>query len=191
MRDVFKQVLLIAINTSNKTSALKAINWEINKNRDDYGWAIKEGLDFSKVIDKFVAMHSVIDRYFFSIIGVKLQNLDSIIATKVINRLTREEIPVLSIHDSFVVTADKSDYLKELMDTMFRETLDDLGISTEVTSITKGRGLEAGHYNLIRTHPDFRDQMIDTFIKAEYNYPEWHSRYEEFKGRKLEGNYYG
>lgn len=193
MRDIFKQVLLISINSKSKKATVKAIRSEINKNKEDYDWLEEEGitLDYGELIDQFAEIHSRISGYFFSDIGVKLQNLDSIIATKVINALTAEGIPVLCIHDSFVISTDKAEQLQTLMDQKFEETLRDLDINIDVSSLTKGSGLGVGEWQVLLSYPDYRDRMIDLLTKTKYDYPDWNSRLEEFNSRELEADYYG
>ncbi len=189
MRSIFKQVLLVLLNTTNKTSAVKAMRWEVNQNQDEYRWVTEEGLDFNIIVDEFLAMHAPIAKHFYSNIGVKLQNLDSIIATKIINQLTKEDIPVLCIHDSYVVTGDQVVHLMELMDEMFKETLTEQGVRGTIVAETKAMGFAPGQWEIEMTDP------VSSYIKnlienVQYDYPEWYSRFMKFKGRKLEAEYY-
>jgi len=54
-------------------------------------------------------------KYFYSNAGVRLQNLDAQIAESIINHFTRNGIPILCIHDSFVMNPDQSGDLRNIM----------------------------------------------------------------------------
>ena len=54
-------------------------------------------------------------KYFFSGLGIKLQNFDAMMAEAVINHFTSLGIPILCIHDSFVIAADKTKELDKVM----------------------------------------------------------------------------
>jgi len=123
MRSLLKQVLLTSINGESKQNALGAIQKEVNFNKDEYQWVIDEGIDLGELIDKFSKTHSPISKYFFSGHGVKLQNLDSNIAEMIVNEFTRREIPVLCIHDSFIVPSQYKDDLLVSMKKAFRKAL--------------------------------------------------------------------
>jgi hypothetical protein len=117
MRLLLKQVLLTAINAKDRTAAVKAVNWEVNKDKEEFGWVKAEELDIGDLIDSFALTHSPIKRHFFSNYGVILQRIDSIIAEHVINEMTKRMVPVLCIHDSFIAMAafetDLNSYMQE------------------------------------------------------------------------------
>jgi hypothetical protein len=48
-------------------------------------------------------------------IGTKLQRFDSMIAEEVINHFTKKAIPVLCIHDSFLVDSSHAEELQSVM----------------------------------------------------------------------------
>ena len=68
--------------------------------------------------------HSPIAHRFFSGYGVRLQNIDSVIAEHVINKMTEQEIPVLCVHDSFIVASHESENLDRLMQEAFGKVID-------------------------------------------------------------------
>jgi hypothetical protein len=114
LRELLKVVLLVSINAkkgSNKdyTKAQQAVQKEINLNRpDEFAWVKKTKLNIPKLIKDFADYHKPIRRYFYSGKGVSLQYLDSVIAENVINHFTRLNIPVLCIHDSYIIQRDAS-----------------------------------------------------------------------------------
>jgi len=120
MRGLLKLILLCAINAKDKISAIKAVNQRINQDIDDYRWVKEEKINLTELIDKFAKKHKTIsDNYFFTGYGVKLQHLDSLIAEQIINLMTKKDIPVLCIHDSFIVQSDKEGLLRDYMQLSF------------------------------------------------------------------------
>ena len=103
MRALLKLVLLFTINAKSRKSTLSALRKEINFDNDTYGWVREENVSLEGLIDAFADRHKPIEKYFFSNAGIRLQKLDSDIAEYIINWFTRADIPILCIHDSFVI----------------------------------------------------------------------------------------
>lgn len=68
----------------------------------------------------FKEHHPDIAHYLFTGIGIKLQNTDSKISEYIIKRMTNKSIPVLNIHDSFIVERKQQQQLKQVMTKAFR-----------------------------------------------------------------------
>jgi hypothetical protein len=115
MRALLKLVLLVAINSRDKKSALAAIRRKINFHQDDYGWVNKATVPLGNLIDAFGRRHAPIQHCFYSSAGVRLQRLDSDLAEIVVSHFTRKQIPVLCIHDSFVIHPEHEEELKQVM----------------------------------------------------------------------------
>jgi hypothetical protein len=119
MRDLLKVVLLSSINAENRTKTKQAIQFEINMDKDLYRWSLSKKLDLNDILDKFVSTHASIKEYFFSGKGIELQNADSRIAEMVVNHCTRHHLPVLCIHDSFVIEQKHKELLQNIMNRSF------------------------------------------------------------------------
>ena len=121
MRKLLKMVLLIALNAKNKASAAKAIRKEIFQKpsipgaENPYSWAATKKFDLARIIDAFADHHAPIKSYFFTGIGIKLQRIDSMIASHVVNELTEWGKPVLCVHDSFIVNSTNQKELEMYM----------------------------------------------------------------------------
>lgn len=115
MRAVAKRLFNMALNANGRRSAISAFNNLVTKNHDDYGWFRKAGLKAGKVLDQLCEKHRPIKSWIHSGKGPRLQYIDSEIATEVLQRLTRQKIPVLPVHDSFVCKAQDSDKVKAEM----------------------------------------------------------------------------
>ncbi len=66
-------------------------------------------------MQKIFDTHKTISSYFNSGRGVELQNLDSCIAEAVLMHFTKQDIPCLCIHDSFIVEDRYKDELGDVM----------------------------------------------------------------------------
>jgi hypothetical protein len=120
MRALLKKVLLRAINAATRTKAYQSVRTEIYDNKDKYGWVDSLGLDLKKLIDDFAKRHSEISHHFFSGSGIKLQYLDSLLAEYIIRKITKMKIPVLCVHDSFIVPSPFEESLRFLMKGAFK-----------------------------------------------------------------------
>ena len=124
IRKLFKEIFLIALNAKSKTAAMRALQKDVNENPSKYPWNPQiSSTTIATVIDHFQVMHKPIEKYICSGYGIKLQNLDSKIAEYVINEMTKKGIPVLCIHDSFIVVSHFEAELKELMKEGFHKAL--------------------------------------------------------------------
>ena len=120
MRDLLKIILLSSINAENREKARKAIQFEINMDKDLRAWFYPKKIDLKVIMDRFVKTHHLIQDKFFSGAGIHLQNADSRIAEMVINHFTRKNIPVLCIHDSFVIEQRYKQLLQAKMNEALR-----------------------------------------------------------------------
>jgi hypothetical protein len=112
-RAFLKKSMNIILNAKNKTHAMNAIRSEQRKD-PDYP-PLPGGFTLQQVLGGFKSKHSGIERHFFSIIGRKLQRVDSDIAEEVMLRLVAENIAVLPLHDSFLVSRLHKDELLAAM----------------------------------------------------------------------------
>ncbi len=114
MRTLLKLILLVAINAKGKKPAIAAVKKETNFDPDEYGWV---DFDVSDLIEAFAERHAPIAKHFYSGAGVRLQRIDADIAEKVIYHFLKDGIPVLCVHDSFVIDHAHSNRLIQQMET--------------------------------------------------------------------------
>lgn len=128
-RTFFKQLMLSCINSKSELAAIKSMQFEINCS-NKYGnkpLLLPAGMTISSAINSLKQKHEPISQYFFSGIGLKLQNIDSQITSGVLNDCTLNDIPVLSIHDSFICKKSDVDYVTIAMTRSMKSTI--LGLS--------------------------------------------------------------
>ena len=71
--------------------------------------------DVGKLLTSIERKHSKIADKFYSGVGVKLQNIDSQIALTILKYFSQRDIPVLPVHDSFIIAEEHKDELHEVM----------------------------------------------------------------------------
>ena len=74
-----------------------------------------------KRLDIFKEMNPKISGYIYKQIALKFQFQDSEIASNIIIKCNRELIPVLSIHDSFIVENKNKSFIKNVMSKAIEE----------------------------------------------------------------------
>ena len=70
--------------------------------------------------DQWVQAHPVIAKYWRSDVGIKLQYQDSRIAAGIINHFTEKSVPVLVVHDSFIIEKKYESELAEKMKSVYK-----------------------------------------------------------------------
>ena len=65
--------------------------------------------------------HKPIRQFFCSGISLELQNLDAKIATSIVAGFATRGIPVLPVHDSFIIAKSRQEELREAMQTAYRD----------------------------------------------------------------------
>ncbi len=126
MRTMCKLIVLVALNAKSLKSAVAAIRQKMNLDP-----ALPRVNDLKQCVTDFVGYHSPVSEFFFTGIGLKLQNIDAQIAEQVMLELTGKSIPVLPIHDSFICAEPCNKVLEE---SMVRNYKDIVGYCPVITS---------------------------------------------------------
>jgi len=112
-RSTLKQLILTAINARSAKAAYQAFReGQPHGSRE----ASLTNRELPAAIDVFVEKHPHLKECLFADEGIRLMHLDSRVAYSVINRLTTQRVPVLCIHDSFIVAASHQALLQQEMD---------------------------------------------------------------------------
>lgn len=93
LRKLFKVALQIIINAKDKRAALGAIKIELKKTKASP----------SEVLRLFEEKHPKLVKYFYSGFGLELQKEDSVMAEKILLEGAKNNIPIVPVHDSFIV----------------------------------------------------------------------------------------
>ena len=126
-RDINKLIITIALNITDKSKFVYAVKGGIKGDNDkNYSLGNKKllGVPNAKEIWRRIRLfekeNSLIKHHLFTGVGKRLQFKDSCIAESIIESMVNNNIPILAIHDSFIVQhRDKSNLYKS-MDHIFR-----------------------------------------------------------------------
>lgn len=117
LRDIYKIVSLIMINSRSEEKAIRAIRKELmNYNFKRYIPDLKDKT-IKELMKIFSDKHQDIKDIFFSGIGIIFQNFDSQIANSILMHFAYKKELVMCVHDSFIV---KKRFEKELKDEMIK-----------------------------------------------------------------------
>lgn len=121
LRGYFKVALLALLNSSDWQQAEGACNdWFRTGNRDDVKAVRSLGITRARpVLEAFMETHATIAHYFHSGDGLKVMNLDARIATDIVDHFAQQYIPILPIHDSFIVQECHEDELRDVMNQVY------------------------------------------------------------------------
>lgn len=187
LRDLLKVVLLVAVNASSKKQAVQAIQKEVNL-KMEFEWVKTSGIDVGQLIDDFAERHRPIHHSFFSEQGLELQYLDSRIAELVVNHFTGKGVPVLCIHDSFVIQGDKGTELNQVMNRAYSTILEELGVNRPQTRL-KSSGMKPGRWQEMQKEPTGREyrQFHREQQLLVIDHPEYRERFRQHKQRTFSG----
>ena len=118
-RQLGKLLFLIAINANNEESAYKALRKTVQDNHSlEFPLALTDSV-LSNVLVQLRQRHTLIADSLCSGVGIDLQFLDSQITEALIEYFTDSNIPILTIHDSYIVPHDYAIDLRDAMTRVF------------------------------------------------------------------------
>lgn len=120
MRDIYKAVGLIAINTTEK-KASGAIRKELDKRELE---PLKRDKPYASLVSCFRETHPDIEHHLFSGIGRTLQNIDSKIMNAILVRLMDQGILGLPVHDSVIVQQQHGAFTRDVMTQEYKNEMD-------------------------------------------------------------------
>lgn len=108
-RNEVKRAFLVLFNCRDRRQAIHTIR----------SFGIK---NVEQLLDRIEQKHEPIKAYFYNPgFGMTLQNTDAWLAERVLKRLTEDGVVCLPIHDSFIVSEQHKERLREAMDECFYE----------------------------------------------------------------------
>lgn len=121
LRLLAKQIMLILLNVEDRNSIPAAF-----RDRQAAGSPLKKltNEEVFEVVDQLETLNAPISRHFASGIALELQFIDSKIAARVVNQFVDLNVPVLVVHDSFIVPQGWEEELEAAMDIAFRAETD-------------------------------------------------------------------
>lgn len=149
LRKVYKLILLTSVNCRSDKQCIPAVRKQLIEDMEESpdDWP-EEIPDLESMLKELKDHHPIIRKWINQNMGLSLQKVDSMIVERVLYVLTKERIPVLSVHDSFICRASNADRVHQEMRKAFIEIataeysktrinnqLDESDVMTKVTDI--------------------------------------------------------
>ena len=112
-RAYVKLLVLMGINADSDKKAYQAFR---NDDRQDKVANSLTDIQLAALLDAFIDKHPQFNGVLNTGQALRLMNIDSQIANLVIDHFTQKDIPVLCIHDSFIIQYDKEPELRRILD---------------------------------------------------------------------------
>jgi len=111
-RKAIKTLILVALNAATRKATFAGF-----RDRWATGSLFKSmrNEDLERLLEVFVTRYSHLRDSLGSDQGIRLMNIDSRIAEKVLNHFTGQGVPVLCVHDSFIIDYTRSKELQQVM----------------------------------------------------------------------------
>ena len=134
-RKVVKQLVLNALNAKSPKQAMQAF-----RNEQDTGSPLKKlrNSQLLVLLEAFAAQNEPIKKYISTDSGVALMNIDGRITSRIIEHFTEKNIPVLTVHDSYIVPFGYDTELISVMNNATRHELGGFNIGLDVSSSSMG-----------------------------------------------------
>lgn len=129
-RALIKKIISISINATHERQAIEAVNdWFISEFRDKEIYQILNGSvcvnTYRRAVNDIFNKHPILRDKFYTRAGFRTMNVDSLVCETVIKTMTDMRIPVLTIHDSFIVQKRHKEILRGVMERAY--FVNDLG----------------------------------------------------------------
>ena len=112
-RDYVKLLVLMGINADSDKKAFQAFR---NDDRNDKIANSLIDIQLGTLLDAFIDKHPQFDGILNTGQALRLMNIDSQIANMVLDHFTNKDIPVLCIHDSFIIQYEGEPELRRILD---------------------------------------------------------------------------
>ena len=165
-RKVVKGIVLKAINAATVKKAFQAYQSDQPSKSKERKLKHKQ---LHLLLDAFIEKHPTLRDALGTDKGVELMNVDGRITAKIINHFTKRNIPVLTIHDSYVIPDVHSGELRTIMNKVVTEELKGFKINLDQEGI--GRDQIQAFRNMDRANAsDHNYNQIVSYNRTEgYN----------------------
>ncbi len=124
VRKFLKQILLCMLNAKDELTAERAANYWLYNHKNYRNRLYSFGISKAKhFMDRFRKAHKPIEHHFCngSETGLRIMNLDSQIALDIVDHFAKQNIPILAVHDSFIVQDKYKDELWQTMHSTYKK----------------------------------------------------------------------
>jgi len=119
-REVAKTLLLVLLNAKDSEAAYSAFRQKFEKGSPEKKF---KNHQLELVHELLADKHPVIEKHFGADAGARLMNKDAQITEIIVRTFTERSIPVLLVHDSYIVPIGYEDFLIDTMANAFEEIM--------------------------------------------------------------------
>jgi len=169
-------LVLMGINADTDKKAFQAFR---NDDRKDKVANSLTDIQLGELLKGYIDKHPQFDGILNTGQALRLMNIDSQIANLVIDHFTQKDIPVLCIHDSFIIQHDKEPELPRILDQATRQVTNytiNHDIKNERNSyIGKVSGNIKGYEEtiVVEYHTPIRNEPIKQYRDIKVKFTEW------------------
>ena len=131
-RKIVKGIALMGINAKNPKKAFAAFRQDQQTGSAEKSMTDKQ---LQLLLDGFKEKHPAIADSICTDKGVELMNVDGRITAKIINHFTKKNIPVLTVHDSYITQEHHAGELRRAMNNAVTEELNGFKINVDQEGI--------------------------------------------------------
>ena len=175
-REIGKALLLMSFNSKEEKRLFLAVKDDLQETIPHYRFTFA---NLRKVLNDLRNMHPDIADDMLSGIGLDLMNIDAKIAEHVIARFTQSDIPVLCIHDSFVVPIRHDGFLRTCMEEAIEQVLSNFKVNTKQAGIgyERWQGVRHIYYDF---YLSLREQIANQSIPRSEGYLYRKQQFDDF-----------
>ena len=152
LRDLCKTLVLMAINARDDKATFKAFRQDAEPGSPEKSLKDKQ---LGVILQALKDRHSPIADKFASDQGIDLMRKDSEITARIINHFTAQGIPILTLHDSYIIN-DGSEYqLEKVMQKAFEQVTGITQVKLKAESSASGDMVDAYNDALSETPEDY------------------------------------
>jgi hypothetical protein len=133
-RSYTKKLMLMAINAKNDKAAFAAFRSDRNRKKDWLGGSLTDDR-LAHLLTSIRQKHPLIADDLGSDAGIEMMKDDSRITEHVIKRFTDRGVPVLTVHDSYIVHFHDHEILQQVLEEAFSIVTGMTGIRSERTGV--------------------------------------------------------
>ena len=169
-------LVLMGINADTDKKAFQAFRNDDRKNKVANSLT---DIQLGELLKSFIDKHPQFDGILNTGQALRLMNIDSQIANLVIDHFTQKDIPVLCIHDSFIIQHDKEPELRRILEQATRQVTNytiNHDIKNERNSyIGKVSGNIKGYEEtiVVEYHTPIRNEPIKQYRDRKVKFTEW------------------
>ncbi|HEX2787572.1 MAG TPA: hypothetical protein VHP32_06665 [Ignavibacteria bacterium] len=123
LRSIFKLLALTCLNSVDEKKCIQAFREELKTGGLQSLLPDLTDRTLKPMLELFKDKHKKIAKYFFTGIGLELQNMDAEIAHEILLHFAKKGIMVLVVHDSFIIEKQHENELKLVMRKIYKEKL--------------------------------------------------------------------